>query len=482
MKRNKIKIGLFTASLLVFINIATIQVEANDTRNRVFNYTTMISTSTIGNRYVHPYETSTSIKNFDDYGQDIIANQNNLVTVNIQKNKIETSYITLNEYLPAQGTVQYIEGALFGWNFTSNLVNEEIDGINYTKGYNFSKNGLTPNTPYDSFTGGKPFQFITSGQVRRISGGSDNYFYRYYSKSLKSDIGINVVYGSEPRIARIVASFINGGTLSNLGQFYTPADDPSIIVSSVTTNTATISWSTNNTNPTNTSYTLQYRRLTGTDINNEAHWGSWTAIPVGGSNNTTAVAVTTSIFQPENTYQLRVRVNHVGGSSYDVYSDYVIFSTTADPAVRAAQEAAIAAQAAKKAAEDNVQHTLDTKVVAEDIKSDIRNLEYGLEAISKKIYNTTPHIQKIDSTDKKSITLSNEFEIKINAAGIQENLVYRVRCDSYDSGWTKDNIIKIKGLHETGMKTAIITVSNNPAAPEKGATVEDEFVFFKGGF
>ena len=69
---------------------------------------------------------------------------------------------------------------------------------------------------------------------------------------------------------------------------------------------------------------------------------SWYIITVGDQDATT-VLTTAEVFQSDHTYRLTVQVNHIGGL-HNAYSDYVIFSTSSDPAVRAAQEAAIAAR------------------------------------------------------------------------------------------------------------------------------------------
>lgn len=253
---------------------------------------------------------------------------------------------------------------------------------------------------------------------------------------------------------------------------YTKAARPIISVSDIKDVRVTISWNTNG-NPTGTNYTLQ-RRLNASQ--------TWTDIYTGTANQ-----YTNTNLVPETKYQYRVRVNHIAGEDWNTYSyqgglEYIEVSTTADPAVAAAQEAASKAQAAKEAAEQTLQYSIDAKTAAESVKTEVDHPDYGLKALNSKINNTTPYIQRIYNPKGATLTLEQTFDIKINAAGVQENLVYRVICDTFDSGWTKDNLITITGLTRDGTKKATVIVSNNPAVPENGATVEDEFIFFKVGF
>lgn len=250
---------------------------------------------------------------------------------------------------------------------------------------------------------------------------------------------------------------------------YTEAARPIISVSDIKDVRVTISWNTNG-NPTGTNYTLQ-RRLNASQ--------TWTDIYTGTANQ-----YTNTNLVPETKYQYRVRVNHIAGTDWNNYSlqgglEYIEVSTTADPAVAAAQEAASKAQAAKEAAENSAQYSLDAKTAAEVVSDKVNHPEYGLEALNSKINNTTPYIQRIYNPKGATLTLEQTFDIKINAAGVQENLVYRVICDEFDSGWTSNNLITITGLTRNGTKKATVIVSNNPAEPENGATVKDEFTFFK---
>ncbi|NLB88077.1 MAG: hypothetical protein GX790_02450 [Syntrophomonadaceae bacterium] len=327
--------------------------------------------------------------------------------------------------------------------------------------YEFYLGSYVGNMGASSLDAGKNYTYIFSAFYRQSNGKiighaykEDNY--NYYSSLLRP---------------------------TNKITFYTPADDPSIVITNITTDTATISWNTNNTNPEGTSYTLQYQKLKENgDPKVEADWYPWAIIPIDGENTTTKLTTTASVFESDNTYRLRVQVNHIGGPQYNVYSDYVIFSTSADPAVRAAQEAAIAAQAAKKAAEDSVQYSLDAKTSADFVKSEIEHPEYGLQALASQIKNATPFIQRISHPREATITFGNSFDLVINATGTPAYMRYRVICEDFDSGWVPEDNITITGLHQEGLKKALVMVSNNPNNPEDGVIAKDEFKFFKASF
>ena len=250
---------------------------------------------------------------------------------------------------------------------------------------------------------------------------------------------------------------------------YTEAARPIISVSEIKDTRLTINWNTNG-NPAGTNYTLQ-RRLNASQ--------TWLEIYTGTANQ-----YTNTNLALETKYQYRVRENHIAGTDWDTYSnqgglEYIEVATTADPAVAFTQEAASQAQAAKEAAEQTLQYSSDAKKAAESVGAKVDHPEYGLEALNNKINNTTPYIQGIYNPGGATFTFQQTFDVEINAAGVQENLVYRVMCDSFDSGWRESNLITITGIIEDGLKKVTVMVSNNPTDPERGATVKDTFTFFK---
>jgi len=195
----------------------------------------------------------------------------------------------------------------------------------------------------------------------------------------------------------------------------------------------------------------------------------------------------------ETTYQYRVIAKHISGNTSrdkvcfqnDQY--YIEVTTTANPAVAAAQEAALKASAAEQAAKETLQYSVDAKdaaiqaqQIANTILSQVNHEKYGLEAIYNKIdTNTLPDIKKVYNPQGATATNTSSYEVKINATGIKSNLRYRVICDGFDSGWTDSDTIVINNLTTSGVKIATVLVSNNPLEPDKGAIAEDSIRFFK---
>jgi len=481
---------LLKAVLLVLLILSVVsfggEAEANDTRNRVL-YKQINGTANIAyTAYIIPPSTSYI------FGEGI-ASQGFNVNFKISKNKIETTdYIELPTFLPANYTEDIRYAAIwFGeWGVPLPIVSpveETINGLNYLTKFKLSASGLVPNTRYSTTNAGGFSHAIRTQDI--INPRSGDYFGLFLNKNSGNKIGYGYPNPSNNSYFKPAEILLKYDMV-----FYTPADDPSITISNVTTNKATISWNTNNTNPAGTSYTLRYQVLKENgDPANESDWlpngspDTWPIIPIDNQEATTALTTTAEIFQPDHTYRLTVQVNHIAGPQYNVYSDYVIFSTSADPAIRAAQEAAIAAQAAKKAAEDTVQYSLDAKdaavqaqETAESVLSQVNHSTYGLEAIYNKIdTNTLPDIKKVYNPQGATATNTSSYEVKINATGIKSNLRYRVICDGFDSGWTDSDTIVINNLTTSGMKIATVLVSNNPLEPDKGAIAEDSIRFFK---
>ncbi len=490
---------------VVITGLLPLLAEANDTRNRVL-------THTISLPYQFSYNRTLDLDtNVETNCPENTYNNNFVFTMQTYVDGIEiiSPQIFARYYPGTTGNPYYnkvplsIAGAprslgkplISIYNNEIKLYEETITvgGLNYVYKVSFSgrASGITdfygiytpfnPNTAYWIYMGG-----ILSDHNKYIDkGGGRNFGYGiFYDNATAKVTGYGVLDST------CVPANITSTSFNNSIMFYMPADDPSITISNVTTDTATISWDTNNTNPEGTSYTLQYQQLKENgNPSNEADWESWTTIPIEGCNTTTLKTTTQSIFSQNNTYRLRVQVNHIGGSDYNVYSDYVIFSTDTDPAVRAAYEAAIAAQAAKKAAEDTVQYSLDAKNEATGAKNkaqEVYDLVSSLELGGVKedvsfIKNTmsTPVIQSVKGQNNATATHNDNFVLNIRAAGIQDNLRYRVVCDGFDSGWGTSNTILITGLNTTGIKTAQVYVSNYPDDPDKGSIAMEEFMFFK---
>lgn len=202
--------------------------------------------------------------------------------------------------------------------------------------------------------------------------------------------------------------------------------------------------------------------------------------------------------KPDTTYRYRTvsTATYYGDPSKDITvynyqggNHYAEFTTASDPAVVAAQKAENAAQLAKIAAESSMQYSLDAKTEATEAKNkaqEVYDLVSSLELGNVKedvsfIKNTmsTPVIQSVKGQNNATATRVNHFVLKIRAAGIQDNLRYRVVCDDFDSGWGSSSAVNIHGLTTPGVKTATVMVSNNPDDPDKGSIASGEFTFFK---
>lgn len=392
---NCLKIGgrvlkVFLVALLcsIITGLLLVQVEANDTRNRVLAASANADASIRIELKYSPFDGSTRTE-----GTSV---SESLGTINyiIYKDRIESiNKIKLNKYLPAQAIYKHIppeygfEGML--QMDICNRSDVDIGGETYFREASLKATGLAPNSKYYADSG---TNVLYAGVVKEIKHISSSELYGKYR-----NVGFNIDEGyGYLNSNRIVTSPV---ILKYNLEFWTPADDPTIIVTNITTDTATISWDTNNTNPRSTSYTLQYQILPdGGDPSNESHWGNiWTTIPIGGATTTTVTTTTQNIFSQGNIYRLRVQVNHKAGSSYNVYSDYVIFSTSTDPAVRAAHEAAIAAQAAKKAAEDSSSYSLDAKSSIDDLKREVTKLQSDVTEILQKLNSLSTSMPQVDT-------------------------------------------------------------------------------------
>lgn len=446
IKRKWGGVKAFSVSLLcmVMIGILPIQAEANDTRNRVLNQTIDAYQSISYDAQLDPFDLLPSYSN-TRYGESESFRNKLLFNLTIYKDGFTINNpVTLQDFFPGKGDEYFrpdslsstiSESGLYGMEVTQDTVN--VGGVEFTEALHFS--GKCTSVGYYDWGNYRELCSLYPNKLCNIrfgqtyssqykSDGRLNYkFYGYYRPSLGRVIGYGVKVSSNTYVN---AAYLGGFTL----QFYTPADDPSITISNVTTNTATISWDTNNTNPEGTSYTLQYQQLKENgNPSNEADWGTqWNTIPIDGANTSTLKTTTQSIFSQDNTYRLRVQVNHIAGSQYNVYSDYIIFSTSADPAVRAAYEAAIAAQAAKKAAEDSVSYSLDAKqaaeanllysIAAKEAALDAKQAAINAENKSIDIYNlvakTPPGLSRVYTENSATATMNQTSPpIRVDADG-----------------------------------------------------------------
>lgn len=129
---------------------------------------------------------------------------------------------------------------------------------------------------------------------------------------------------------------------------YTEACTPTISFSGVTNNQLTVNWNPNG-NSSTTTYILQkFVGATWTEI----YKGANTSFPQTGLSD-------------ETTYQYRVIVKHVSGdSNWDISTMPASITTSLNPAVAAAREAAAAAQAAKLSADAAASNTAEAKSAA----------------------------------------------------------------------------------------------------------------------
>lgn len=128
------------------------------------------------------------------------------------------------------------------------------------------------------------------------------------------------------------------------------------------------------------------------------------------------------------------------------------------------------------------EYSLEAKNAAIKAESKASEAVDKVSAVQKDvtwIKNNLPHPQIWSISGKNSATATNsdDFNIQINANG--NNLIYRVQCDSFDSGWTDISTITISGLGNKGVKTATVRVSNNPTDPDNGNISEGYFTFFR---
>ena len=199
---------------------------------------------------------------------------------------------------------------------------------------------------------------------------------------------------------------------------------------------------------------------------------------IGGAYNTTELGVMLDSFDPGNTYRLRVRVNHSKGASYNCYSDYVIFSTSTDPAVRAAQEAAIAAQAAKKATEDSVQYSTDAKNAALAAESKATEAVDLIKALDTKFTTQFTNVQdklqptilSVKTTNGATATKSGSINIVATAINASQYR-YRVNNGAF-SEWQLLPVININSL-ASGVNVIEVQATNSL---EEGAPVASGYI------
>lgn len=486
------KLGVFILCLFLIVGVLSLpKAEANDTRNRVLtqqiNWTYNFKYDRKHDPYYENYKVTQNV--------DINETGNMQLSFRVYKDSLEIiSPFIFSDYYPAYNeglllpyplSISAYTGGMLGvgrinvpdTGMTVTYDTIESEGIQFVKRVILSGKAKYLNVfnPYGepvrvNFTPNTKYYIdvpnIESSERREI-GYSYRKVWGYYRSSLGKVIGYANSGSSSGEYNSAYYRFnnISGPNYSAgnwVGVIYTPADDPSIILSNITTSNATISWGTNNTNPNSTSYTLQYQEL---NINgnpqNEGDWKAWTTIPIDGANTTIKLTTTANIFKPDNTYRLRVQVNHIGGASYNIYSDYVIFSTSADPAVRAAQEAAIAAQAAKKAAEDSVQYSMDAKNQAEIAAMRVYDYEENksvAELVKEVRRNIYPNISSINGSDNIYTAIDGVYNLKISA---DDSYLYRAYIEGQEenSVWTSNTTIIINEIPK-GIKNIVIQAKN----------------------
>lgn len=274
--------------------------------------------------------------------------------------------------------------------------------VHYTRPA-FSVSGLSPNTVYHL---GGHFSFHLWGTAQsRVSNSGDSVLANT-SEDSGAGLSINTTF-----IERV----IDGGTF-RLMPVYTSAASPILSASNVKDVSAVINWNGNG-NPSGTSYTLQ-RRVPGQSWVNR-YTGTLLTFSDTGLNN-------------ESTYHYRVIVNHIAGSNMNSTSwqnglEYISLTTTADPAVAAAQEAASRAAAAEEAAKQTLQYAQDAKSAAEQAKqsadnalAELNNETYGLSSLKTRIDKlSTPIIIKATTNNGATAISGSNISppIVINSAG-----------------------------------------------------------------
>ena len=248
---------------------------------------------------------------------------------------------------------------------------------------------------------------------------------------------------------------------------WTAAAIPIISFSNIKDKQLTINWNPNG-NPSGTIYNIERK------IGN----GPWSTILSNYTGNT----YTDTNLVEDTTYIYRVKVLHVApigwdggyGTSdaiWDVYTPEQTVTTTANPAVAAAQEAASAAQAAKLAADSSLQNTQEAKSAAVNVYDQVNNADYGLQALNTKIENlkssVAPVIAKASGINGATCTRNGGFTIVIQASGADQ---FRAGLDTNDisSNWDASNVITLTNI-SPGIHTIFYEAKNSNGAITKGA-------------
>ncbi len=213
----------------------------------------------------------------------------------------------------------------------------------------------------------------------------------------------------------------------------------------------TVQWNPMN-NPSYTKYTLQRR------IGLEA----WTTIV----SNTTTLSYTDTTLIPETEYQYRLLVTHVLNQDYsydssrDIYSDVKHITTTSDPAIAAAQEAASQSLAAKEAAEQTLQYSIDAKnaaINAESKASEAVELIKGL----KTEFNATiaPFIKSVKGINNATATKDDHFTVLVSALNATQ---YRAGVNGSYTAWQSSPQIDVP-LPTVGVNTIEVQARRSDA-------------------
>ena len=339
---------------------------------------------------------------------------------------------------------------------------QPVNTYTETFGTPFTVNGLTPNTAY-------PLSF------------SSTITYDYWY-----DEGYDPVEEFTKAYTDVHTNYqhFDGSGMPPLAIYlYTEATVPIINFSNIKNNQLIINW-----NPNGNSLGTNY------DVERRIGAAPWTTIASG----TTANSFTDTNLVEETTYSYRVRVNHRAGASWNVYTPEQTVTTTANPAVAAAQEAASAAQAAKLAADSSLQNTQEAKDAAVNTYDQISNPDYGLQPIKNSVFTDgqsaaqwakmaydkslansdaitnmqskmAPIITKIDGYGGATCTQSSTFNIVVQSSGATQ-----VRTQINDDSWSEwqplTGKVPVSGL-VNGPNTIIVEVKENNSASAMGQII-----------
>jgi len=244
---------------------------------------------------------------------------------------------------------------------------------------------------------------------------------------------------------------------------YTALATPIISFKDIKDNKLTVQWNTMG-NPDYTKYTLQ-RRVSG---------GNWVDVVI----DTTGNSFTDTNLVPETNYEYRLYVKHICHDTwpyytdkYDIYSDIKVVSTTADPSVAAALEAASQAQAAKEAAFSSRTASEKAEAKATEAVELIKGLDTKFTTQLTNIQNQMqPAILSVKTTNGATATKSGSINIVATAINASQYR-YRVNNGAF-SGWQLSPVINVNSL-SSGVNVIEVQATNSL---EEGAPVSSGYI------